>query len=217
MSRCAFAPERLTAEFMAEAWPLLEKHRREVARYQDIELNPDMAVYQAAVNAGIVRLFTARHYFPAPLKEAPDMYMAGQRLVGYALFFVRPNPHYAQSVQAVQDVIFLDKSMRGVDGWQFIKYCDHALAAEGVDVIYHHVKAKHNFGHILERMGYELVDHIYARRVNSGRDSRDAGSLSGFDGVSEPGEPEAEGHAGRSDEAAFGTRPEYAASAHDAD
>jgi hypothetical protein len=51
-------------------------------------------------------------------------------------------------------------------GGRFIKWCDEQLRAEGVAVVYHHIKAAHNFGPMLERFGYELVDLIYSRRLN---------------------------------------------------
>jgi hypothetical protein len=40
------------------------------------------------------------------------------------------------------------------------------LALEGIQVVYHHVKAAHNFGKMLERMDYKLVDLIYAKRLD---------------------------------------------------
>ena len=51
-------------------------------------------------------------------------------------------------------------------GERFIRYCDEQLRAQGVQAVYHHVKAKQSFGPTLTRQGYELVDLIYAKRLD---------------------------------------------------
>lgn len=191
-SGVVFAREPLTAELWAEAMPLLVAHKQEIAHYHDIPLEPDVALYAGNEAAGILRCYTARTW--ATWKGRPcrvlsvsfdcativladeDSYAAAAGvpadevtlswLVGYALFFVRSNPHYKSSVQAVQDVIYLAPGVRGGTGYKFIAWCDAQLAAEGVQAVYQHVKAAHDFGRLLERQGYELVDFIYAKRLD---------------------------------------------------
>lgn len=139
-------------DLLDEMAPLLRGHFLEIAHYPDIPLDPDFAGYEAAAKSGGLRIFTARD---------------GVRLVGYAVFFVRHNPHYKGSLQAVQDILYVDPSFRmGMTGYRFIRWCDGQLKAEGVQAVYHHVKEAHNFGAMLERMGYELVDLVYARRLD---------------------------------------------------
>jgi hypothetical protein len=145
-----FAQEPLSADLWAEAMPLLVAHWAEVAHFKDIPLEPDLAVYRQADVNGAVRVFTARR---------------DSSLVGYALFFVRANPHYASSVQAVQDVLYIAPECRGVTSYRFIRWCDEQLKAEGVEAVYQHSKAAHDFGGLLEHQGYELVDYIYAKRL----------------------------------------------------
>ena len=180
MRPVVFDRERLTESFFNEAMPLLVAHWREIAHYQDIPLRPDINAYIAHDCAGILRLYTAR--------IADD-----GTLVGYACFFVRENPHYLDSKHAVSDVIFLDRGMRGMDGWKFLKYIDAALSSEDVEVVYHHVKLAHDFGPILTRMGYEPVETIYARRVRHGSDSGDDPHGGRADGRREPETPASEG------------------------
>lgn len=134
-----------------EAYPLLYAHWEEIAHFKDISLEPDLDAYEKLHKAGVLRTFTARNEF--------------DKLVGYAVFVVRANPHYRSSVQAVQDILYVDKQYRG-KGLEFIKWCDEQLKAEGVQAVYQHVKQAHNFGPALERIGYELVDLIYARRLD---------------------------------------------------
>lgn len=155
-----------------ELLPLLVAHWREVAKYQDIQLDPDVEAYTAAEAAGMFVAFTAR-----------DWNDEG-RLVGYAGYFVRPNMHYRQSKQAVQDVIYIDPSYRlGFTGIKLIKYADEELAKMGVQVVMHHVKVKLNWGPVLERLGYTLSDLIYTKRLDHGDHSssgwRDSGRSRG--------------------------------------
>lgn len=135
-----------------EALPLLHLHWKEVAHFKDIPLKPAFAFYAVLEDAGELRTFTAR--------DSSD-----NALVGYAVFHVKKSPHYSDSLHAGQDVLFIHPERRGF-GRQFIAWCDAQLQAEGVNVVYHHVKQAHNFGPLLERLGYNLVDLIYARKLN---------------------------------------------------
>jgi GNAT superfamily N-acetyltransferase len=137
-------------EIFQEVMPLLELHYKEIAHFKDIKLNPDFESYEKLERLGSLRTYTARDQ--------------QSRLVGYAVFFIRHNIHYKESLQAVQDIIFVHPEQRGF-GRRFIEWCDAELAKEKVEAVYHHVKAAHNFGPMLERLGYQLVDLIYARRL----------------------------------------------------
>lgn len=139
------------AVVFSEGSALLEKHFKEVAHYQDIPLNPDKETYFRCEDADTLRVFTAR--------EIGD-------LIGYAIFFIKHNMHYKDSKQAVQDVIFIHPEKRGL-GLSFINYCDDELREIGVQAVYHHVKRAHNWGPAIEKIGYELVDLIYAKRLDS--------------------------------------------------
>lgn len=160
-----FAKETLTPAVWDEAVPLLFAHWKEIAHYPDIALAPDMEAYAASEAAGILRLYTARAQGDGPYDRATAF--GPPLLLGYALFFLRPNPHYRGSVQAVSDVIYLAPSMRGINGWKFLKYIDAELTKEGAEIAYHHVKLAHDFGPILKRMGYEAVEVIYTKRLHA--------------------------------------------------
>lgn len=148
-----FSREAACANLFKEMMPLLTRHYNEIAHYQDIPLRPNFARYMEIERVGVLRAFTARD--------------EDNKLAGYAAFFVQPNLHYSTSIQAVQDVIYIERSARGAGfGKEFIEWCDAQLKAEGCQVVYHHVKDKHNFGPMLEKIGYKLVDLIYARRLD---------------------------------------------------
>lgn len=146
-----FAHKRFDSTLFQEMLPMLVAHWQEVAHFKDIPLDPDLKFYTALESAGVLRTYTARR--------------AGE-LCGYAVFVLRFNPHYKTNLQAIQDIVYLDPSARGKLGLKFLKFCDEELRAEKVQAVYHHVKASHNFGLVLQRIGYELVDLIYTRRLD---------------------------------------------------
>lgn len=132
-----------------EMKPLTVLHYEEIAHYKDIPLEPDLEMYHRIEEQGCLRLYTVRE--------------EGE-LIGYSIFFLKENPHYKSSLQANQDIVFIRKDKRG-QGREFLAWCDDQLKSDGVDVVYHHVKAAHNFGPLLERQGYNLVDLIYGKRL----------------------------------------------------
>lgn len=147
-----FARTEYSKNLIQEMLPIFADHFEQIAHYKDIKLDPDFEVYANCWNAGMLRIFTARN--------------EGE-LCGYAVFFVRSNPHYKASIQATQDILFLTKAMRtGLTGFKFIKWCDDQLREDGVQAVYHHVKVARDFGKVLERIGYKLVDLIYSRRLD---------------------------------------------------
>ena len=135
-----------------EAMPLLRAHYREIAHHQDIPLDPDFERYKHLEDLNVLRCYTAR--------DDED-----GRLLGYAVFIVSPNLHYRKSIQAMQDVLYVRPENRGT-GLRLVRYADECLAADGVQVVTQHIKAAHNFGAALERMGYELIDLIYQKRLD---------------------------------------------------
>ena len=141
----------LAEDVIPDIKPLVAKHYEEIAHYKDIPLSVTWDAYLEAEKLGALRVFTARD--PSGV------------LIGYSIYFIKHNIHYNTSLQAVQDVLYVDSARRGF-GMRLIKWCDEQLAAEGVQAVYHHMKVKHDFGPLLERLGYELVDLVYGRRLD---------------------------------------------------
>lgn len=134
-----------------EIMPLLKAHWHEIAHYKDIPLEPDYSVYKELEDKGALRLYVAR---------------LDGRIIGYSAYFLRYHPHYKSSLQAVQDIIYVDPAHRGGVGRRLIKHCDECLRSEGVQVVYQHMKAANSFGKLLERMGYELQELTYSKRLD---------------------------------------------------
>ena len=136
-----------------EIVPLLEEHYLEIAKYKDIPLKPDWDLYKKLDETGIMKLFTCRGD-------------SDNALIGYGVYFVKSHLHYSTCLIAQQDILFISKKYRG-RGMHFINWCDSRLKEMGVQLTIQHIKADHNFGVALERVGYELMDLIYTRRLDS--------------------------------------------------
>lgn len=150
-AQAVFASESV-ATVIREIGPLIQQHWQEIAQYPDIALSPDFDQYHFLDSCGQLRIFTAR---------------VDGELIGYAIYLLAPALHYSKSLQAKQDVLFLlPEHRKSFTGMRLIAYADESLRKDGVQVVYHHVKAAHNFGPLLERMGYELSDLIYSRRLD---------------------------------------------------
>ena len=149
--RITLARERAST-VLDDIKPLLIAHYREIAHFQDIPLDPDYTRYLEMDLKGLLRIYTVRDH---------------ELLVGYALYFVMPALHYRGSLQAFQDILFIHPDYRkGRSGMALLKFSHEALKSDGVQVVRQHVKAAHNFGPLLERLGYELEDLIYTKRLD---------------------------------------------------
>ena len=138
------------AGILSEIKPLLQEHWKEVSTYQDLPLDPDYDAYAYAERLGKVRVYAAR---------------SEGVLVGYGVFFVG-NLHYKSSRIATQDILFvLPEHRLGRVGFGLVRFINAQLKAEGVQVIYQHVKLAHpSLGRLLQHCDYQPVETIYARR-----------------------------------------------------
>lgn len=131
---------------------LLYEHWQEIAHYKDIALDVDWATYEDAERRGKFRLFTVRD---------------SDKVVGYAAYFVNRNPHYKSSLQAVQDVLYLASAYRkAAIGRSLVAYADTMLAAEGCQCVYQHSKVAQPIDALLARQKYELIERIWAKRLD---------------------------------------------------
>jgi len=136
-----------------EILPLLHEHKEEISAYPDIALNPNIERYNEVEELGKLRCYTAR------LNGA---------LVGYAIFFVDFNLHYSDSLQANQDVLFVMKSHRHSRiGLGLIRYSEAQLQAEGVQVVYQHLKTNRpETIALFHKLDYTDIDLIVAKRLD---------------------------------------------------
>lgn len=138
------------AQTVNECLPLFDLHWSEIHPYKDMDYDPALDKYIQLEEAGAVKMFSCR---------------LGSELVGYAIFIVQPSLHQRNSIQAVQDVLFIHKEQRGIGG-SFVKWCDEQLKNDGVQIVYHYSRASHDWGKALDRIGYKLLDQVWAKRLD---------------------------------------------------
>jgi len=131
---------------------MLGEHDKETPQLE-MTLDPDFGMYKKMHEVGALRIFTAR---------------IADVLVGYQIYFVSYHPHRRGSLEATQDVLYLDPEVRkGFVAIKFIRWCDETLARAGVKAIHHPIDADHNFGAILQRMGYRLTDLVFSKKLEA--------------------------------------------------
>lgn len=144
-----FQKERLQ-DIYDEILPILKEHYTEIASYLDIKFEPNIEEYYKLEDMGFFIVYTARE---------------DNELIGYNAFFIKNNMHYKSCKVASEDVIYIRKDKRGF-GKHFIKWCDEQLKSIGVHVVTHHIKFKHDWSEILERMNYDKIDMILMKRLD---------------------------------------------------
>lgn len=143
-----FAKELMSPSLAEEAMPLARTHFAEADPFPEMEQANGPRMYLAQ---DFSRIFTARD---------------DGRLVGYATFIVHKHPHYADSRQAQQDLVFMspEVSARPFALVRFLKFCHQQLVDEGVDTILHHSTLRHDMAPILKRLGFEPIQTLHAAR-----------------------------------------------------
>lgn len=136
----------------ADAAELIQLHYAEIAPYQDLfKINCNVAFYRKLEQSGALRVVTARH---------------SGRLVGYFIFIAARHPHYDDVMVANEDMKFVHPDYRGGTGFKLIRFAEQHARALGCKVIFQRSKAKSNHGEMYRRLGYELMDEIYAKRLD---------------------------------------------------
>jgi GNAT superfamily N-acetyltransferase len=133
-------------KFYEDVRQLLPQHHRELGPYQDaMPLVPDYSFYEKAFDAGMARFYTAR-----------DM----TALIGYAIYFVKPNPHYSTTGWAVSDIIWVHPEHRraGV-GHGLFDLIESDMRKNGIMVLHTTAKQAHNpLQRLLLSRGHKLVE-----------------------------------------------------------
>jgi GNAT superfamily N-acetyltransferase len=142
---------RYTEAIAKEITPLLERHWREIANYQEvIPLAVNFEAYRQADAGGKLLVLVARE---------------GDSMIGYSVFMLIRSPHYRSSLFAMNDVIYvLPEYRKGRTGLALIRESEKLLKARGCVKISWHVKDRNADGTpnplsaILRKFGYELEE-----------------------------------------------------------
>lgn len=160
-----FAAEKIV-DVKQEVMPLLLRHWDEIALNKAaVPLNPDWETYEKLEAMGMLHVTTAR--------------FEGE-IVGYASYLISPNLHYRTMLVADGDIFYLAKEhRRGSAGIRLLRQAEaHIMAfceasGRGYDCVYIINKEKAHFmkdgrsivGPVLNRLGFNLIEHYYAKRV----------------------------------------------------
>ena len=144
-----FQREIFTEELGNEGKALIDIHHAEVSG--EIAHLPARIPYQKYASleeAGVLRLFTARHE---------------GRLVGYNVFALVEH-HQHEVLFASHDTMFLRKDFRkGTTGIRFLKWCDEQLKQDGAKFITQHSSTSVDLENLFIRMGYKLAEKVYLK------------------------------------------------------
>lgn len=135
-----------------EIRPLIVDHWQEIALDKEtVKLDPDWDEYDRLATAGQLHLLTAR---------------VNNELVGYYVGIVKPHLHYKNSLTAFNDVLYIKPEHRqGMVGIRLFKEIERTLKERGVQKTYMNTKAHHDFGVIMERLGYKKTETIYTKVI----------------------------------------------------
>lgn len=147
-----FAAEPFTLDLGQELLPLFVDHYHEIATHQDIELKPRWDKYELLQAKKMLRVHVAR------LSGVP---------IGYAVWVIDAHLHYADSLQAHNDILFIDKPRRkGRLGMRLIQFSLEQLKAEGVQSVKLHIKLAHDWTRMAERLGFVKEEFILEKRLD---------------------------------------------------
>jgi len=89
-----------------------------------------------------------------------------KRLVGYSAYIVTMSLHYKGEYWAINDAIYiLPEYRKGGKGEEFITFCEVRLAQENAVAATMSVKPGRNFSEMLMKIGYELEETMYLKRI----------------------------------------------------
>lgn len=147
-----YATETLSPELIADASELIQMHREEIAIHEDFDLDPDWESYFTGAMTGVFVVCTARDE---------------GKLVGYAAYAIYQNLHFRGLREARQDVLFLHPDYRGrMLGLKLLQFAEEFMKSINVKLITQHVNVDHDFGPMLERLGYVNTEKIYEKRLD---------------------------------------------------
>jgi len=85
-------------------------------------------------------------------------------MVGYAAFIVQTHIHYREALVAANSAVYVVPEARvGRVVLKLLRYAEIGLKAQGVKKVYYHVKRERDFGRLLEHLGYQDAERLFAK------------------------------------------------------
>lgn len=140
----------------SEIQTLLEMHWREIAVWQDIPLAPNWEMYYILEKSGNLVVYTVRDDNNS------------NKLVGYAVFFLRGHIHYKDHIWGLNDIVWVHPDYRdGRIGRKLVDFWEKDLQSRGVHVAHVNVKVAHPaLGLVLKWSKYKMVESGFEKRLN---------------------------------------------------
>lgn len=138
-----------------EAAPLLERHYREIAPYQDrLPLKPHRAYYEQLEQASALVIVTAR---------------SDGNLVGYLAALIGPRLHNVPIIGATADVVWIAPEHRNLGvGNAIFDYMEGVLAKRGALTFQCNSKSAHPaLAFLLDARGYDRYEIVHLRFLNA--------------------------------------------------
>lgn len=141
-----------TIECIADAWPLLELHREELATYKHLMvLKPDLEKYRAVDKAGNL----------IGLGLFDD-----DKIVGYSIFIITNALHYADLKMAQNDILYVHPDYRKTKwGLKLINESERVIKDLGIKMIMWHGKRDTNFSELMPKLGYIVQDIMFSKEL----------------------------------------------------
>ncbi len=136
--------------FYPDGKDIFPQHHRELALYPNqIPLSIDEAKYEVLDKADILLILTARDE---------------GKLVGYALWFLMPHPHYSASgPMALQDMYYVLPEYRNGTGARLLRLSEAEYRKRGCIKAIASCKAHQDHRKLFELMGWELSDYTMVK------------------------------------------------------
>lgn len=120
----------------------------------DFPFDPDMARYQALIDAGVMVALGAFN---------------GDQIVGYSTFFVSPHTFNPAVVCALTEALFVAPEYRKSSAaFKLIAATEKAAQARGCHVMYWHTAAGTRLPETLARRGYRQADIVMEKELQHG-------------------------------------------------
>lgn len=148
-----FQREPFTEALLLEATPLFGAHQAEAFGLGGLPIAPNVPMYAALEQAGLLRIYTAR--------RVP---VAGTGLIGYASLTISQSLHSAHLEIATEDLLYLMPEYRTEgEGLNFIEAIEADLWSEQVSAIVRYAPARGALGRLFEQLGYECKGAQYVK------------------------------------------------------
>jgi len=143
------------ATFYLDGQAIFPQHHRELALHrQEIPLSIDEAKYELLDKTDMLLIVTARDE---------------GRLVGYALWFIMPHPHYAQAgPMALTDMYYVLPEYRRGTGLRLFAASEVEYTRRGCIKAITSCKAHQDHSKFLSAMGWTLSDLTFVKLLKRG-------------------------------------------------